>query len=105
MLTATNQHPSLPIQTQVSTGGGGTTFESQLGTNNHKIPKQSHVIYDIEEAEQDDLQTDMENNPEDGGTSKLIDGQEPETTLEDLDDHQDELCTTWRSTQKREPID
>jgi hypothetical protein len=79
------------------------SFESKLGTNNNKTPKQSHV-YDVEEVEQNDLQTDMEADPEDEGTTKLINEQEPAITPEDLDDNQDELRTTRRSTRNKGPV-
>jgi hypothetical protein len=81
---------------------GEMSFESKLGTNNNKTPKQSHV-YDVEEVEQNDLQTDMEADPEDEGTTKLINEQEPAITPEDLDDNQDELRTTRRSTRNKGP--
>jgi hypothetical protein len=42
----------------------------------------------------------MEDDPEDGGTTKLIDGYP-----EDLDDNQDELHTTRRSTRNRRAMD
>ena len=44
-------------------------------------------------------------DPEDGGTTKLINEQEPAITPEDLDDNQDELRTTRRSTRNKGPMD
>jgi hypothetical protein len=75
--------------------------ESKLA---NKAPAQSRV-YDVEEVKLNGTQPDTDDKPTDGGSTKVIDGQEPEHTPEGIDDEQDGQPPIRRSTRNRGAMD